>query len=340
MKKNLIASFILIIFVIFISSCSNDCKHTVSEYISNEYWHWREYTCGCDIEFEMEKHQNDDGDIFCDLCGYEVGLKVDKLIYCWYDYKDEYNSQKSASINFYAVNLNILVDICNELTFTTDEPKYFKTKLRYCIKHYDTETDMFFVDGSEEYLTLTQEYSKEYADVLYTLDFTYSQVKQTYTTPSGEVVKYAKLSFEQLESIKTAFKVVVDYFEPEEGTFSLSDFEVLIDEISIDDISVVRIIEEDLKNNKKDIYKTEEVLVIQDVLVNCETMTMITVSSDTVQLEDSVKVIVEFILKDGTVRKFTYYDCYSGDIYTDGERYFELRDSFESEKKEMELITE
>ena len=341
MKKHLFISFIVVLLLVFMSSCSGDCKHSVSDYYSDKYKHWREYTCGCDIEVEMGIHKNDDGDTLCDICGYEVGLKEDKLVYCWYDYKDEYNSQKSISISLDEVDITILVDICNNLKFTKEKPEHFKTKLRYCIRHYDTQNDAFFVNGDEKYLTLTEEFTNEYADVLYTLDFTYSQVKQVYTTPTGEVTKYAKLSPEQLESIKAALKIVSDYFEPKEGTFSLMDFEIFIDELSIEDISMVRIIEENINDSAETkIYKTEEYLVIQSVLANCESMKMETVSADIVKLEDSCKVTIEFTLKDGTLKEFVYYDCFDGDIYTDGERYFKLRNSFSSFKSEMELIEE
>ena len=336
MKKWLLC-FLLVLFTVLFSSCNYDCKHSVSEYITNEYYHWREYTCGCEIDFKMELHQNDDGDTLCDVCGFEVGLKVDKLMYCWYDYKDQYNSQKSASISLDVVDLSALVDVCNELTFTSEIPKYFKTKLRYCIRHYDTENDSFFVNGDEEYLSLTQEYTNKYADVFYTLDFAYMQVKQEYSTPTSQITKYAKLSLEQFTTIKNAFEVISEYFEPKEGTFALSDFELLIDEISVDDISMVRLIEENLNDNNIGYYNTTDVLVIESVLANAQSMKMISLTSGSVQMENSVKVTVEFTLKEGNVRSFVYYDTSSGDVYLYGERYFKLRNSFDDQKEKMEL---
>jgi len=189
-------------------------EHSYGEWQYDEYKHWREYTCGCELEAEMNTHANNDGDALCDICGYNVGVKKDYVVYCQYYYTNEYGSHTHTQISLDDVDVSILVEISNSSTYIKGDPGSSPTKIKYCIRHYDTDTDPFFVKGDEQYLDLGANFTSTRADVTYSIDYVNSQIVRQYTTPDGEVEEYARLSTEQLNAIKEAFQPVADILEP------------------------------------------------------------------------------------------------------------------------------
>jgi len=189
-------------------------EHSYAEWQYDEYKHWREYICECDLEAEMNTHTNDDGDALCDVCGYDVGIKSDYILYCQYYYTNEYGSHTHTQISLDGIDVSVLVDISNALSYIDGDPGSSPTKIKYCIRHYDTDIDPFFVTGDEQYLDLSENFTNERADVTYSIDYVNSQIIRAYTTPQGMVEGYAKLSIEQLTAIKEAFRRVADALEP------------------------------------------------------------------------------------------------------------------------------
>ena len=185
-------------------------EHTYGEWQYDEFKHWREYTCDCEFESEMDTHTNDDGNALCDVCGYNVGVKADYVIYCQYYYTNEYGSNTHMQIALDGLDVSVLVEISDSLTYVKGDPGSSPTKIQYCIRHYDTDTDSFFVTGDEQYLDLSENFTNERADVIYSIDYVNSQIVRKYTTLEGEVEEYAALSAEQLSAIKAAFQPVAD----------------------------------------------------------------------------------------------------------------------------------
>lgn len=211
MKKILSLSFTLVLGLSLLTSCNHaQHEHTYGEWQYDQYKHWRDYTCGCDLESEMNTHTNDDGNSLCDVCGYNVGVKSDHVLYCQYYYINEYGSNTHTQISLESIDTSILIEIANSLTYTENKPESFSTKIMYCVRHYDTETDPFFIMGNEQYLDLSAKFTNERADVTYSIDYVNSQIKRVYTTTEKEVTSYAELSPEQLNAIKDAFKPVSD----------------------------------------------------------------------------------------------------------------------------------
>lgn len=220
MKKALAYVLVAILTVSCLASCDlseKEHKHTYGAWQYDEYKHWREYACGCEHEAEMDTHTNNDGDALCDICGYHVGVKEDYVVYCQYYYTNEYGSHTHTQISLEDLDVSILVEISNSLSYTEGDPGSSPTKIMYCVRHYDTATDPFFVTGDEQYLDLSANFTNERADVTYSVDYVNSQITRTYTTPEGEVEGYAKLSAEQLNAIKTAFQSVANVLEPQVG---------------------------------------------------------------------------------------------------------------------------
>ena len=214
MKRSLSILILIIVCFSFLVSCNSpQHEHTYGDWECDEYKHWREYTCGCDLEAEMSTHTNDDGDALCDVCGYSVGVKEDYVVYCQYYYTNEYGSHTHTQISLEDLDVSILVEIANSLTYTKGDPGSSPTKIEYCIRHYDTNADAFFVTGEELYLDLTGNYTNERADVTYLVDYVNSQLLRVYTTPDGEIEEYAALSAEQLDAIKDAFQPVADILD-------------------------------------------------------------------------------------------------------------------------------
>lgn len=215
MKKILACVWTVFLGVCCFASCnfSSEHEHAYGEWQYDEYKHWREYTCGCEIEVEMDTHINDDGDALCDFCGYNVGVKADYVVYCQYYYTNEYGSHTHTQISLENIDVSILVDISNSLSYIEGDPGSSPTKIKYCIRHYDTDTDPFFVIGDEQYLDLSANFTNKHADVTYAIDYVNSQIIRVYTTPQGELEGYAKISAEQLDTIKDAFQSVADILE-------------------------------------------------------------------------------------------------------------------------------
>ena len=214
MKKILAIIICTIMCATILAACSKNCEHTWGRWLHDEYKHWRDYTCGCGSEGEIDTHTNDDGDALCDICGYDVGVKSDYILYCQYYYTNEYGSHTHTQISLDGIDLSILVEISNSLTYIEGEPGSSPTKIIYCIRHYNTDTDSFFVTGDEQYLDLTNHFTNKRADVTYSIDYVNSQITRVFTTPEGEVKGYAKLTDEQLNAIKDAFQSVADILEP------------------------------------------------------------------------------------------------------------------------------
>lgn len=188
--------------------------HTYGEWECDEFKHWREYTCGCDLEAELGSHVNDDGDELCDVCGYDVGLKEDYLLYCLYFYVNEYGSHTQTQISLDEIDLSVLIEILDSLSYFYDYEGSSPTKIQYCVRHYDTETDEYFVTGKEQYLDLSGNLTNKHADVTYSIDYVNSLVTRRYTTANGKAESYATLTLEQLNAVKEAFKPVADILEP------------------------------------------------------------------------------------------------------------------------------
>ncbi len=212
MKKILAILICIIACITLLASCDKPHTHRYTEWEYDEYKHWRDYACGCELEGELDIHTNDDGDEFCDVCGYEVGIKTDYVLYCIYYYVNQYGSHTQAQI--YDIDLSILVEIANSKSFISGDPGSSPTKIQYSVRHYDTETDTFFITGNEQYLDITENYTNKHADVTYCIDYVNSRIVRTYTTPTGEVEGYADLEAEELDAIKEAFKPIADYLEP------------------------------------------------------------------------------------------------------------------------------
>lgn len=76
-----ILSFTLVVFVILcLASCEFSLKH---EHIQDEKWsfnsemHWKNVTCTwnmCKFDIVTEEHCDNDGNLFCDVCGYEMSI--------------------------------------------------------------------------------------------------------------------------------------------------------------------------------------------------------------------------------------------------------------------------
>lgn len=188
-------------------------EHVYSDWQCDEFKHWREYICGCDHEGEMETHTNNDGDALCDVCGYNIGIKEDYVVYCQYYYTNEYGSHTHTQISLDDLDVSILVEISNSLIYTKGDSGSSPTKIEYCIRHYDTDIDSFFITGDEQYLDLSANFTNARADVIYSIDYVNSQIVRKYTTPEGEVEEYAELSTEQLNAIKDTFKPVADILD-------------------------------------------------------------------------------------------------------------------------------
>ena len=82
MKKLITILSLALTFVLLLTSCDffkanlvgeRDCtEHVWSDYKYNELVHWREYTCGCPWPEIVEEHVNLDGDLLCDICGFQM----------------------------------------------------------------------------------------------------------------------------------------------------------------------------------------------------------------------------------------------------------------------------
>lgn len=220
MKKILLLSVAFILALSFLSACSNPDEtfgneskpheHSYGEWECDEFRHWREYTCGCDLEGEIGVHTNYDGDEFCDVCGYNVGFNRDDVLFCQYNYINEYGSSTHAQIALDYLNLDDLVSLSVLNLYTNGDLVSFETKIWYCIRHYDIEKKSFFITGDEQYLSLSGKFTSEYADVTYYIDYVNSQIIRKYTTINEEICEYAQLSLEQLNSVKEIFRVVAD----------------------------------------------------------------------------------------------------------------------------------
>ena len=214
MKKLLVFCLMGALCLCVLAACDNvGHEHTYGLWQHDEFKHWREYSCGCDLEEEIDTHTNNDGDALCDVCGYNVGFKKDKILYCSYYYTNEYGSNTVTQISLEDIDLSFLVELSNSLTYVAGDPGSSPAKIDYCIRHYDTDNDFFFVTGDEQYLDLTGNFTSERADVSYTVDYVNSQIVRVYSTPDGEVEEYAKLGAGQLDSIKAAFRPVADQLD-------------------------------------------------------------------------------------------------------------------------------
>lgn len=220
MKKILFIALMLILVLSCLAACDitdgifGGHQHTYGEWEYDEFKHWREYSCGCDLEVELGTHTNEDGDEFCDVCGYEVGFKSDYVLYCQYYYTNEYGSNTHTQISLDYLDLDVLLDLSTSITYTDVKPDSSTTKIIYCIRHYDTESDPFFIIGNEQYLDLSENFTDKYADVTYYVDYVNSQIERSYTTPRGKVTEYANISDEQLNAVKEAFQAATDFLEP------------------------------------------------------------------------------------------------------------------------------
>lgn len=83
MKKIISIISVFLVLMMLLPSCDifvpdettkeQECTvHQWSEYKHNGYVHWREYTCGCPWPEIVEEHFNNDGDLLCDICGFEM----------------------------------------------------------------------------------------------------------------------------------------------------------------------------------------------------------------------------------------------------------------------------
>ncbi|MBR2380960.1 MAG: hypothetical protein IKA84_00500 [Clostridia bacterium] len=90
MKKLL---FLLLTFVIVLSlaSCDLSLKH---EHIQDEKWsfnseiHWKDVTCTwnmCKFDIVTYEHIDEDNDLFCDVCGYEMSINTEACNHQWDD---------------------------------------------------------------------------------------------------------------------------------------------------------------------------------------------------------------------------------------------------------------
>lgn len=253
----------------------------------------------------------------------------DEIMYMTYYYRNEYNSPAMTGIDWKEHDLGILVDLANDLVFTETKPQFFKTKVQYCVRHYNNandKTNSFFENGNEEYKALNGDFTNDYADVMYTLDMTYGHVKQEYTTAQSTVTQYGTLTDAQLTSVKQAFATITDAIEPKEGMFSLSAFELWIEEINVDDIAMVKFTTDTSTiNDFRHIYSSTFKGHVLSMFVTCQQMEMFTVDVTQSQVTGGSATTVEFILTDGTVKTFDYY---SNQYYTDGTRYFKFKTSF------------
>lgn len=260
----------------------------------------------------------------------------DEIMYMTYYYRNEYNSSTMTGIDWKEHDLGILVDLANDLVFTETKPQFFKTKVQYCVRHYNNANDKnnsFFENGNEEYKALNGDFTNDYADVVYTLDMTYGHVKQEYTTAQGTVTQYATLTDTQLTSVKQAFATITDAIEPKEGRFSLSAFELWIEEINVDDIAMVKFITDTSTiNDFRYIYSTTDRAMLQAMFVRCQQMEMFTVDVTQTQVTGGSATTVEFVLTDGTVKSFDYY---SNQYYTDGTRYFKFQSDFDEHELDL-----
>lgn len=260
----------------------------------------------------------------------------DEIMYMTYYYRNEYNSPSMTGIDWKEHDLDILVDLANDLVFTETKPQFFKTKVQYCVRHYNNvndKTNSFFKNGNEEYKALNGDFTNDYADVMYTLDMTYGHVKQEYTTAQSTVTQYATLTDAQLTSVKQAFATITDAIEPKEGMFSLSAFELWIEEINVDDIAMVKFTTDTSTiNDFRHIYSSTFNGHILSMFVTCQQMEMFTVDVTQSQVTGGSATTVEFILTDGTVKTFDYY---SNQYYTDGTRYFKFKSSFYQQELDL-----
>ena len=137
--KKLLLFLLALTLVISLASCDmfilTDCKHTVGEYRSNNDQHWRNYTCGCDIDAVYEDHYDENSDGKCDACGYGMYNGFDHICSTEY-YKDAEN--------------HCLRSVCGCHGF----PEFLEP-------HYDLNGDEicdvcgYFMVGGEEYVALT-----------------------------------------------------------------------------------------------------------------------------------------------------------------------------------------
>lgn len=220
MKKITVITFIFILALSCLTSCdiTNDIlgghNHTYREWDYDEFKHWREYTCGCNFEVELGTHTNEDGDEFCDICGCKVGFKSDYALCCQYYYTNEYGSNTHTQVSLDCLDFDVIVNLSTSLQYTDEKPASSRTKIEYCIRHYDTKTDPFLITGNEQYLNLSGNFTNEYADVTYFIDYVDLQIERCYTTPRGKMTEYAKLSSTQLDAVKETFREVANILEP------------------------------------------------------------------------------------------------------------------------------
>lgn len=252
--------------------------------------------------------------------------QADELIYAWYHYYNEYNSPNKVSVDTTAYDLSYLVTLSNSLTFTDQKPQFFKQKVTYCIRHQNVKNqNAFFPNGNEQYKALDTTFTSNHADVSYALDFVYGQVQQQYTTPNGTVTKYATLTQTQLADVKSAFSLLAESIEPKEGTFSLSNYEIWLDEIDVSDVDKIKIVvDTSTKNDFRYIYTFSMYSTINSTVNRYTEMKVRSIDQQDVPIGSRNVITINFIFKNGTTKLINWYD---NQYYYDGTRYLKIVDS-------------
>ena len=71
--KKIFFAFALCAITFSLSACQAPCNHTPIEFKYNDSVHWAMYDCSnCDINPRRDPHVDDDTDLLCDVCGYEI----------------------------------------------------------------------------------------------------------------------------------------------------------------------------------------------------------------------------------------------------------------------------
>ncbi len=167
--KRILAFLLVFTLVISLAACDvfmlNDCKHTFGEYHSNNDQHWRNYTCGCDIDAVYEDHHDENSDGKCDACGYGMYNGMDHICSTEYYRDAEYHCLVSVCgchgfPNFYEPHYDLDGDkICDACGYEmTDGEKVL-------LSDYESWLKIASADGIVEVKT-TREPGWNYGDLI------------------------------------------------------------------------------------------------------------------------------------------------------------------------------
>lgn len=292
MKKSIFLLIAVLLILICLASCNSIFKH---EHIADEYWsfnehqHWKNIKCNwlCEINIVSYDHIDDNGDLRCDVCGYNFGHQGREFYYVS-DYDGhcahmigescDGNCQKSPHENRDA---DMFCDICGYLMPTDHEHTY---------DYYRDEIghSWSYTCGCETPPNFAQHYDGDGDNKCDGCDW--------YMLADGNHFIRNQAGAEWLNDVSAENITEIKMISGGGGPLPPVSFTY--------------------------ISSSTDKAVISNIFEEYYWLDSTPVPEDRTQIADGGYVVVQFILNDGTVKRLNFIN---GEFYSDGKgNYFEL----------------